>query len=315
MELSVVICTYNRDKILDEAFSLLTAQTADRNSYEIIIVDNASTDNTKAIADSHRQRLNLIYAYESNLGLSYARNLGIKLAKAAFIAYLDDDSRPNPDWISVILNTIRVFNPDIFGGAVFPYYQSPKPAWFLDKDATFGYWGDTVSPLGRDEYLSGNNIVFRKELLERLGGFNPQLGMRGTNLGYHEEAEIVKKTRAVLPYAKILYVPEMSLRHLVPAYKMRLGWYVRRIFAAAKSEVILKAESMPDEKTSPWLLLKRATCQLMRLLFKCSFAAVFRNRERYQYYQRYIIDTLEPDFYVFSLSFNSLLFRIKPRHA
>jgi hypothetical protein len=169
--------------------------------------------------------------------------------------------------------------------------------------------------LGRDEYLSGNNIVFRKELLERLGGFNPQLGMRGTNLGYHEEAEIVKKTRAVLPYAKILYVPEMSLRHLVPAYKMRLGWYVRRIFAAAKSEVILKAESMPDEKTSPWLLLKRATCQLMRLLFKCSFAAVFRNRERYQYYQRYIIDTLEPDFYVFSLSFNSLLFRIKPRHA
>ena len=98
-KLSVIICTYNRVELLGKCVNSLMTQTARKENYEIIVIDNNSTDNT---ADLIRKikiiNSNLRYVKEANQGLSYARNRGWKEAKGEYIAYIDDDCKADNNW-------------------------------------------------------------------------------------------------------------------------------------------------------------------------------------------------------------------------
>lgn len=290
--LNVVICTYNRADILDGVLSSLVYQTMDKNRYEVIVVDNASCDNTKEIAESYSNRLCLSYAYEPRQGLSHARNLGFKKTNSSYVAYLDDDVRLKQDWVKKVLDTIDEYRPDIFGGPVFPCYQTKQPRWFLDKYATFSWWGGTLRPLRNGEYLSGNNIVFRKDLLEGLSGFNPALGMQGRHLGFHEEAEIIKKAKDLYPNIKIMYIPDMFIHHLVPIHKMSLLWHIKRSYYIAMSNMALNKRNISDGKPSFFALFRNAAYQIMVILFKGLIGICCRNRKKYKYYQNFFVEKI-----------------------
>jgi glycosyltransferase involved in cell wall biosynthesis len=93
--ISVVICTYNREKFIGEALNCLAKQTLQREQFEIIVVDNRSTDNTAAIVKkfiSDHPELQVRYTMEPNKGLSFARNRGMQEARASIITYIDDDT-------------------------------------------------------------------------------------------------------------------------------------------------------------------------------------------------------------------------------
>src|SRR5687768_7478899 len=103
--ISVVICTYNRDKFIGEALNCLAKQTLSVDAFEIIVVDNNSTDNTVQIAKNFiatHPELNARYVLEPNRGLSFARNRGIQEAKAPIITYIDDDAEAEPGFLQSI---------------------------------------------------------------------------------------------------------------------------------------------------------------------------------------------------------------------
>jgi glucosyl-dolichyl phosphate glucuronosyltransferase len=106
--ISVVICTYNRADRLRLALDALCTQTLSPQSFEILVVDNASTDDTAALCTFYKEKLpQLHYLFEPVQGLSRARNTAWEEAKSPYIAYLDDDAIPCDDWIESILLTFE----------------------------------------------------------------------------------------------------------------------------------------------------------------------------------------------------------------
>src|SRR5690349_5231481 len=103
-DVSVCICTYNRCQTLRSALESVLGQEADGVRFEVIVVDNNSTDDTKQVVESfvRRGHSNLRYSFEGRQGLSHARNAGIAVARSPLVAFTDDDIRVAPDWVSTI---------------------------------------------------------------------------------------------------------------------------------------------------------------------------------------------------------------------
>ncbi len=75
-----------------------------------------------------------------------------------FIGYMDDDGKAPPEWLSVAAGVVRQQDPDLFGGPIYPFYESPKPGWFKDDYGTFTVLGESRFLTSADEYLSGSNL-------------------------------------------------------------------------------------------------------------------------------------------------------------
>ena len=149
IDISVVICTYNRADLLTGALDSLCQQDFTTDRYEILIVDNASTDNTGEIVRLYQAKYPNIHirrVYEGRQGLGIARNAAIKAAEGQYIAYLDDDARVNIDWLSKASRHLTDSqSPQCLGGPIQPFYTSEKPTWFKDQYET-RTWGRKCSP-------------------------------------------------------------------------------------------------------------------------------------------------------------------------
>src|SRR5581483_7644952 len=130
MDVSVVISTYNRCQLLEGALGALLAQSTRQIDYEILLVDNNSSDQTRAVVEAlaAKNPQKLKYLFEARQGLSYGRNTGIAAAKAPIIAFTDDDVRVAEDWVWQIKAGFEN-DPDIdfLGGKVVPRWPAEPP--------------------------------------------------------------------------------------------------------------------------------------------------------------------------------------------
>jgi len=229
MIISVVVSTYNRSELLVDCLNSLAEQTNEKSNYEVIVVDNNSTDNTANVVKSFVDRYpNFKYVVETQQGLSHARNRGYKEASGDYVAYIDDDARAHSDWVEQIINFIKQ-HPDAkaFGGPVFGFCTFSAPAWFPKE---YGTWslGETERILNENEWIIGSNMIYYKKLLVHLGGFNKNLGMNGKQIAYGEETELITRIRALgLP---IYYVPDIRVDHLIQAYKLNMRFLLKSRF-------------------------------------------------------------------------------------
>lgn len=225
--ISVIVCTYNRDQLLDKCLKSLVNQTASQRSYQVLVVDNNSTDDTACLIHQYINRCpNFFLATESRIGLSRARNCGWKKAQGKYIAYIDDDAIAAPDWITQIKKFI-LKHPDIqvFGGPYSRYAQVPIAPWLPPKYGIYSL-GNKERPVKiGHEWLNGTNMIFSKNIFLKFGGFNPHLGMQGKHLSYGEETNFF-----IYLYKKgitIYYSPHIKVKHLVADYKMGLLWQLK----------------------------------------------------------------------------------------
>ncbi len=226
---SVVVCTYNRAEILTECLQSLKTQTAEPTSYEVIIVDNNSSDNTRDICDAFtRNNLNFRYVHESRQGLSHARNRGYREARTQWICYIDDDAKAFDNYVDRILYVIRHYDFDCFGGIFLPWYKYGKPAWYRDRYATKPMEREGTGPLFNG-YASGGVMVVKKSALESLGGFSTDIGMTGEKISYGEEVHLQLRMRE--NGMTIGFDPELQIYHLVNHYKLTLGWFMKSAYA------------------------------------------------------------------------------------
>lgn len=202
------------------------------DSVDIIVIDNNSTDNTKYEVEKFNSS-KIKYIFEPNQGLSYARNSGYKAAKSEWVAYLDDDATAFPNWLDRIYWVITETDFDLFGGIYLPWYRDGKKKWYLDEYATNNTWMkyEKISELTIQNF-SGGNCVFKKSILEEVGGFVGHLGMSGATVSYGEESYIQNKIRAC--GYKIGFDPEMLINHYVPLYKQTFPWFFVRAKALGK---------------------------------------------------------------------------------
>jgi glycosyltransferase involved in cell wall biosynthesis len=185
-DVSVVISTYNRSDMLPGALDSVLEQESEGARYEVIVVDNNSTDGTKEIIENYIKRghLNLRYLFEERQGVAYARNTGLTDARALIIAFTDDDVRVARDWIANIKKEFAS-HPEVYfvGGKILPKWPASPPAWLTQDHwwplALLDY-GDQPFYVSADKplCLPTANCAFRRELFERFGVFSPQFSGR-----------------------------------------------------------------------------------------------------------------------------------------
>lgn len=232
MKVSAVVCTRNRAAYLPEAVRSLARQDMASQDYEIVVVDNGSTDRTKEIVTGLATEIpNLRYFLEEKSGLSNARNRGWKEARAPIIAFLDDDAIAVEGWLAAI---VAAFDTErtaaCVGGPVEPWWEIPRPRWFPENllGCHNRYYGHASRPYNYpSEQPIGCNMAFRKTELAQAGGFHPRLQK------YNDETELI--ARLVESGRGIFYEPRASVRHLFGKERVTLAWQIRRHYEEGKS--------------------------------------------------------------------------------
>jgi glycosyltransferase involved in cell wall biosynthesis len=255
--ISAAICTFNRSTYLVDAIESLAQQTLDRAQYEIIIVDNNSTDGTNYVVDSAIKQhpdVSIRYVNESIQGLSAARNRATREAQGDYVAYLDDDAHADPTWLATVLDAFQKLQPTpaCIGGRIYPDWDGGIPEWvpqqFLSLYSFLDH-GDNVLRLNDHAdrcYLNGANMAFLKNLINDDYRFSNNLGRKGTSLLSGEETEVIRKL--IRDGHSVYYLPESVVWHTVLPDRQKRSYLVRRIIGDGTAQVIL---DMQEKRLSP----------------------------------------------------------------
>jgi len=232
--LSVVIPTRNRRKQLEKLLRVLDQQSASPALWEMIVVNNLSNDDTQVFLEDLSTTIpNLKALIEATPGSNYARNLGVKNAKSALIAFIDDDALPHPQWIERILSRYQHLNldTDCLGGKVVLDFTAPLPRWygpFLENYLSrIDLGGSFCRASARN--LSSTNLIIPKKLLEEVGLFDLNMNRRTENLRSNDETlTLIKLERKGAcfffdPAVKVFH--EIGPNRLTQSYFRRRAWW------------------------------------------------------------------------------------------
>ena len=290
LRISVVICTYNRTELLALALDSLGKQTLDAARYEILVVDNNSTDDTRAVVMEFMPRVNVRYILERRQGLSHARNRGYQEAQGTYIAYIDDDVKVPPHWAETIKTLGEERAPTVMGGPIIPFYLTEKPAWFKDSYEQLLNYGAQPRQLEPHEEVFGGNFIIRRTVLEAVNGFDPTLGMKGDAIAYGEESKLLQKIRQVQAEVTVYYHPELYVYHLVRAEKMNLFWLARDRFVRGRY-VTRVYRSMHDiTLRQRFIAVRDVVLGIVQLIIALTYGMLRRDRQQHPYPQNYIYE-------------------------
>jgi glycosyltransferase involved in cell wall biosynthesis len=233
--ISVVVCTYNRSDLIKGCLDSLINQSANLSTFEVLVIDNNSTDETHQIVANYLSFPNFRMFREENQGLSHARNRGIREANGEYIAFLDDDARVHLDYIKTAELLISHAEQPIncLGGPILPFYTTPKPVWFKDQYETRRDW-DKPKFLVRGQSFSGSNSIWSKSTLSLINGFDINAGVKGEQMILGEDTSAFEKLWQLNDKPRLFYSPGLIVYHWVPDYKMTTSYKLRRSFAGGQ---------------------------------------------------------------------------------
>src|SRR5690349_865515 len=135
IDASIVICTFNRSQGLKATLESMDALDTAGLNVEVIVVNNNSRDDTKAVFEAwtRRSRLPARYLFEAQQGLSFARNSGVCIAQGEVIAFTDDDVTVDPAWIRELVSAMRQTGAAAAGGKILPAWAGPVPRWLTPE--------------------------------------------------------------------------------------------------------------------------------------------------------------------------------------
>lgn len=244
MKFSFITCTYNRAGYLKQTLNSLAEQIFEPSLFEIIIIDNNSTDNTALICEnfvSQIQNLQIKYYKEINQGLSFALNRGIKEACGEFLIFIDDDETIDKEYLKKLDNHIKKY-PDLVlaGTPVVPQYETPEPKWmsYFTQRLIGGYFneGNEVKKLNKNSYPGTGHTIIKKNIYEKYGYYNTNLGRNGTSLMGAEDKDMIH--RLINNNIECYYLPDLPIYHHIPTYKLTDEFFNKLTYSIGKSERI-----------------------------------------------------------------------------
>ena len=258
MRIDVILPTFNRATLLERTLeSLRLAERPDGLDVHVLVVDNASTDATRALVHAHMNRFEgrLHYLFEPTPGKPHALNAGIAATGGDLIGLIDDDEEIAADWFTVIR---RQFDErpelDFIGGKCLPRWEAPRPEWLGSQYLGVIGWVDPgpqqqVMDERYQGMLMGGNAVIRRRTLERAGPYSAALSRTGTGLLGCEDEDMYH--RLLAQGARGLYVPELIIFHYVPAGRLDKRYFRRWCFWRGVSQGVMDRNHPAD---LPYLL-------------------------------------------------------------
>jgi glucosyl-dolichyl phosphate glucuronosyltransferase len=267
MQISVVICTYNRAEMLKD--TLLSFLDCVRNNipHELLVIDNNSNDHTKDVVMSLAKEEPKIKCYfEPKQGLSKARNHGINASIGSIIAFVDDDVIFDKYWLVQLLDIFdRYQNVSCVGGCVMPKFERERPDW-LDDDLLWIYgvtrYGDEEKAITPPDIPRGGNMAFRRDVFEKVSGFRTSLGRNGNTLLSNEENDMFSRIEEA--GLKVLYSPRLVVHHRIPAGRTKRQWIFERYYWQGISDIVMRQAGR--QRLSRGALITRAVKETIGLL-------------------------------------------------
>ena len=233
IRLSLVIATYNRAEQLMVTLGSVAMQSAEAKSWECIVVDNNSSDDTRQRVEAFQRKhsdLNIRYIFEPNQGLSHARNAGIMASHGDIVAFIDDDEHIVKDFITAYIDLFDQ-HPDAMaaGGEIIAEYPTGRPRWmsrYTERPiANPMSFGDRVRLFPSGRIPGGGNMAMRRRLFDSVGMFNTSLGRTGKRLLGGEESDLFE--RIANSGYRVYYVPRAVMYHIIPEEKLSRDYFVR----------------------------------------------------------------------------------------
>ena len=228
---TVIISTFNRCESLARAVRSVLAQEASTPLFEVVVVDNNSSDRTsEVVAELASADPRVRYHFEGRQGLSYARNRGIEAARAPILAFTDDDVRVAPDWVSSIVRAFEQ-HPDVdfVGGRVLPDWPFEPPRWLTPANwsplALQEYPATFRSHSGRQVCLVGASLAFRRDVFDRVGLFSADFQRVEDGIGSTEDHELLRRIWA--RGGQGVYAPEVIVTAEVQPERMTKSYHRR----------------------------------------------------------------------------------------
>lgn len=259
IDATVLIPTYNRAALLDETLqSLRSLRVRPGRAWNVIVVDNNSSDGTRAVVERQARDfpVPLRYLFEGRQGRSSALNTGLAAADGAIVAMTDDDVRVDEEWLEAACAALGDgADPAIAyaGGPVNPIWEADPPDWL---DLTSGdLWGTIAiqdhGPQGfvyddRRKVPLGANMAARRSLFDTIGAFRPDLGRSSGRVVMGQEVpELLMRARAA--GLRGVYVPAMRVHHHIPARRLDRAYFRRWWFGKGVSRSLLEQDQPVTE--------------------------------------------------------------------
>ena len=239
--ISVVVCTHNRAARLRTMLTSLLAATSPVGGWEVVVVDNNSSDSTAAVIEDlcRRAPVPVRRAFEPRLGLNAARNTGVEHATAPLLAFTDDDVTVEPEWLREVVRVFNRFDCLGVGGRIVPVWPGPEPEWHRQQGryplmaviVAFDH-GSEVLPLRTPPF--GANMAFRRQAFERYGAFRPDLDRAGGGLLSGGDTEFGRRVLAA--GETIMYAPAAVVWHPVEPHRATTRYFRRWYFGYGRSQ-------------------------------------------------------------------------------
>lgn len=264
IKISAIICAFNRANYLRKAIQSLVEQSLDTSFYEILVVDNRSTDNTQQVATEEFAHVaNLRYIYEPIQGLPQARNTGWRNARGMYVAYLDDDAIASPQWLEKVLEVFETVTPQpgCVGGKIEAIWEAPRPVWLSDKLLP---WLTVIDlhnrPLFLEEnqFIVGANMAFSQKILQELSGFKEDFN----SMFYNEELWMQKQLRKV--GYRCFYDPNVKVGHHISGSRLRQKYLIKRHYRQGIADAFLYLDQVSTSKKTRLRLAWKATQEILR---------------------------------------------------
>ena len=248
MHVTVCICTHDRPHYLSDCLAGLRQQTAAPDQFDILVVDSASTGDipaqlTQLVAACANARLLRV----DQGGISIARNAGAAASQGDYIAYLDDDAIPAPDWVERIQDAVSEAEPPpaLIGGRILPHWEAPLPGWWpprlrgvlsIIETKAAGEFRTAALPPGLEPY--GANMVVQAASLRDAGGFGQQSGRFGKALLSDEEVQLAWRLQNA--GHSVRYDSRIVVRHQIQAARLTPAWLLSRLYWQGVSTVLTR---------------------------------------------------------------------------
>lgn len=248
MRIDVVLATYNRAWLLGPAIESFAAG-ASACPARLLVVDNNSSDDTRATVDAARAAYPgaaIEYLFEPKQGKAHALNLGIAHADADVVAFFDDDERLAPDWLAILARAFADPGLEFAGGPVLPDWSAPAPGWLpldgyngvlslVDHGAERRWYGEP----GFKAMLIGANAAIRRDTLRRIGPYT-------TRFKWAEDREMY--VRLLAAGAKGAYLPDLVVHHHIPTKRLTKRYYRQWAYSEGRTNgSTLRAMEVRDE--------------------------------------------------------------------